>query len=178
MAFEAGKRSPSASSHFTEVTYFNYVKRVNRIICLTFFLVKALLVAYKIKACSALTRNLKSISPAIHSFPACLPHFPSCLLPTWTSWKARDRQVTPLEKPRKSRSFCLHSGHCWTWEHPFRKAVFKSTLYSRHAALSLPLLRCTRLLQRDYSHTAGTNHLSASTNNEMNEPVGNLDAIH
>lgn len=168
MAFEAGKRSPSATnSHFTEVTYFNYVKQVNRIICLSLFLVKALLVAYKMKAHSFLTRNLKSTSSTIHSFPACLPHFP-VFLPMWTSWKTRDGQVTPLEKPHQLRSFCLNSVHCWTWEHPFRKTVFKGTLYSRHATLSLPWLRCTRLLQRDYSHTAGTNHLSASTNNDMN----------
>lgn len=102
----------------------------------------------------------------------------SCLLLMWTSWKTQDRQVTPLEKPHKLRSFCLNSVHGWTWEHPFRKSALKSSLYSRHAALSLPWLRCTRHLQRDYSDTAGTNHLSASTNNEMNEPVGNPDAIH
>lgn len=52
MAFEAGKHSPSANdSHFTEVAYFSYVKQVNRIICLSFFLVKALLTAYKMMAC-------------------------------------------------------------------------------------------------------------------------------
>lgn len=98
----------------------------------------------------------------------CLLASLSCLWPMWTSWKTRDEQMTPLEKPHQLRSFCLNSVHCWTWEHPFRKTVFKGTLYSRHATLSLPWLRCTRLLQRDYSHTAGTNHLSASTNNEMN----------
>lgn len=55
------------------VEYFNEVKEVNRIICPSFCLVKALLVAYKMKARSVPTRNLKSITSTIHSFPACLP---------------------------------------------------------------------------------------------------------
>lgn len=80
----------------------------------------------------------------------CLLASLSCLLPMWTSWKTRDGQVTPVEKPHKFRSFCLSTVHGWTREHPFRKAVFKSTLYSRHATLSLPPLRCTRHLQRDF----------------------------
>lgn len=77
MAFEAGKHLPFTNNrHFTEMTYFSYVKQVNRIICLSFLLVKALLAAYKMMAGSFLTRNLKSIFSAIHSFPAGLPHFP------------------------------------------------------------------------------------------------------
>jgi len=55
--------------------YFSEVKEVNRIICLSFCLVKALPVAYKMKVCSLLTGNLRSIPPTIHSFPTCLPYF-------------------------------------------------------------------------------------------------------
>lgn len=56
--------------------YFNEVKKVHGTICLSFCLMKALPDAYKMKAYSLLTRNLKSITSTIHSSPVCLT-FPS-----------------------------------------------------------------------------------------------------
>lgn len=109
MAFGAGKRSPSTSNrHFTAVTYFSYVKQVNRIICLSFFLVQALLAADKMKGYSFLTRNLKSISSIIHECP-CLPHFPA-FCPR-EPVEGQCGQVTPVVKTHRLRSFCLNSVH-------------------------------------------------------------------
>lgn len=68
VANEAGKCSHSASNrHFTEVTYFNEVKEVIRIICLSFYPVKTLQAAWKMKVTSK-----ASLLQSSHSLPACL----------------------------------------------------------------------------------------------------------